>query len=85
MADQPLFAFSHNAVLAALEDWKAKQINAYPHQRERIEITVLAMQDFLSDDEIMRKHKLLTGTSPTIVPVSNPAWDDPLGRSKSSP
>ena len=40
-------------MLAALEDWKAKQINAYPHQRERIEITVLAMQDFLSDDEIM--------------------------------
>jgi hypothetical protein len=85
MADQPLFAFSHDAVLAALEDWKAKQISAYPHQRERIEITVLAMQDFLSDDEIMRKHKLLTGTSPIIARTTDPAWDDPLGRSKSSP
>jgi len=85
MADQPLFAFSHDAVLAALDDWKAKQLEAYPHQRKRIEITVLAMQDFLSDDEIMRKHKLLTGTSPTIVPTSNPAWDDPLGKSKGSP
>ena len=85
MADQPLFAFSHDAMLAALEDWKAKQISAYPHQRERILITVLAMQDFLSDDEIMRKHKLLTGTSPTLVRTADPAWDDPLGSSKSSP
>ena len=85
MAVQPLFAFSHAAVLAALEDWKAKQISAYPHQRERIEITVLGMQDFLSDDEIMRKHKLLTGTSPTIARITDPAWDDPLGDSKRSP
>ena len=85
MAVQPLFAFSHDAVLAALEDWKAKQISAYPHQRERIEITVLAMQDFLSDDEIMRKHKLLTGTSPTIARTTDPAWDDPLGDSKRYP
>jgi hypothetical protein len=72
-------------VLAALEDWKAKQISAYPHQRKRIEITVLAMQDFLSDDEIMRKHKLLTGTSPTIARTTDPAWDDPLGDSKRYP
>lgn len=85
MADQPLFAFSHDAVLAALEDWKAEQISAYPHQRERIEITVLAMLDFLSDDKIMRKHKLLTGTSPTLTRTTDPAWDDPIGSSKSSP
>jgi hypothetical protein len=33
----------------------------------------------------MRKHKLLTGTSPTIARTTDPAWDDPLGDSKRYP
>lgn len=86
MSSEPIFAFCQGALLAALEEWKAKQLAAYPHQRERIEITVLAMQDFLGDDAILRKHKLLTGTSPKVEQqTAEPAWEDPLGMGKCSP
>lgn len=79
MSAEPIFAFDEPALLRALDAWKAKQIAAYPHQQARIEVTVLAMLDFFGDDEVLRQHKLITGSSPIVEAVSDPSWDDPLG------
>lgn len=79
MANEPIFAFDEPALLRALDTWKAKQLAAYPHQKDRIEVTVLAMRDFFGDEEVLRHHKLVIGSSPTVASTVDPSWDDPLG------
>jgi hypothetical protein len=53
-----LFAFSYQDFVGALEDWKAQQLEAYPHQAERIETTALAMQDLMHSSYVI-EHKLV--------------------------
>ena len=53
-----LFAFSYQDFVGALEDWKAQQLSAYPHQAERIETTALAMQDLMNSSYVI-EHKLV--------------------------
>ncbi len=53
-----LFAFSYQDFVGALEDWKAQQLAAYPHQAERIETTALAMQDLMHSNYVI-EHKLV--------------------------
>jgi hypothetical protein len=43
-----------------LDDWRAEQLAAYPHQEERIRITALAMRDFFESEHIER-HKMTLG------------------------
>lgn len=42
----------------ALERWTREQLDAYPHQKEKIELTVLAMRDFL-DSQVVRELKMV--------------------------
>jgi hypothetical protein len=53
-----VFVFTGASFEAALAEWVEAQIEAYPHQEERIRIAALAMRDFLLSDAA-RRHKLL--------------------------
>lgn len=79
MTTQRIFAFDEATLHQALEAWKAKQLAGYPHQRERIEVTALAMRDFFADEEVVRGFKLVAGTSSGPTPAAVEEWDDPLG------
>jgi hypothetical protein len=52
-----VFVFSGETLEAALEEWEAEQIMAYPHKEELIRITVLAMRDFMASEPV-RRHKM---------------------------
>jgi hypothetical protein len=52
-----VFVFSGETLEAALEEWEAEQIMAYPHKAELIRITVLAMRDFMASAPV-RRHKM---------------------------
>jgi hypothetical protein len=53
ITEDTLFAFSYRDFLRALEAWKAEQLQHYPHQAERIEITALAMQDLMRSRHVV--------------------------------
>lgn len=46
-----LFVFSGATFTAALEDWMAEQIAAYPDREDLIRITAMAMQDFMTSPQ----------------------------------
>lgn len=52
-----VFVFTGAVCEAALDEWVAEQLRAYPHQEERIRITALAMRDFLMSEAAAR-HKM---------------------------
>ena len=52
-----LFVFSGATFTAALEEWTAEQITAYPQQEDLIRITALAMRDFMASPQAKR-HKM---------------------------
>ena len=58
-----VFVFTGDTLEAALEEWVQEQIAAYPHQEERIRVTVLAMRDFLLS-EPARRHKMRMRAGP---------------------
>lgn len=43
----PIWVFDESSLERALESYQEEALEAYPHQRERILITVEAMRDFL--------------------------------------
>ena len=51
------WVFNRESLDKSLNEWMQLQIDAYPHQEELIKTTVLAMQDFLSS-EIVIKNKM---------------------------
>jgi hypothetical protein len=53
-----VFVFTGATFEAALGEWVREQIEAFPHQEERIRIAALAMRDFL-DSEPARRHKMV--------------------------
>jgi hypothetical protein len=59
MADvrERVFVFTGATFEAALRDWEAEQIAAYPHREELIRTTALAMRDFM-DSPAVRHHKM---------------------------
>ncbi len=56
-----LFVFSGATFEAALADWQADQIAAYPHREELIRITALAMRDFMASPQAARHKMTLPG------------------------
>jgi len=59
MADfrERVFVFTGATFEAALREWEAEQIAAYPHREELIRITAAAMRDFF-DSAAVRRHKM---------------------------
>ena len=56
-----VFVFTGAAFEAALRDWEAEQIAAYPHREELIRVTALAMRDFLESAAVRRHRMTLKG------------------------
>lgn len=54
-----IYCFTEETLQQALEDWAGAATEAYPHQAERIELTLLAMQDFFHDEALIRRHKMI--------------------------
>lgn len=52
-----VFIFQETKFEAALADWVAAQIEAYPHREELIRTTAAAMRDFLHSPQA-KAHKL---------------------------
>lgn len=59
-------------MLEALEDWEQEQIENYPHQSERIQITVVAMQHFLRSSQI-KDHKMIISGEPENFALKMPS------------
>lgn len=57
-----VFVFSGATFEAALDDWTAEQIAAYPQREELIRITALAMRDFMTSPQVVRHKMTLAGT-----------------------
>ncbi len=56
-----VFVFNGATLQAALDDWTAEQIAAYPHREEQIRVTALAMRDFLSSSHVARHKMIMPG------------------------
>ncbi len=56
-----VYVFTGETFDAALEEWVRQQVEAYPHQEERIRIAALAMREFLDSDPAHR-HKMILRT-----------------------
>lgn len=56
------YVFTHTTFLDALSEWEKAQIESYPDQAERIQITSLAMQDFMQSPQV-KGHKMILSTS----------------------
>ena len=52
-----VFVFTGATLDAALRDWVAEQIEAYPQREALIRTTALAMRDFLESEQV-RRHKM---------------------------
>lgn len=46
----PIWVFDQSSLESALESYRQEAETAYPHQAERIRITVAAMRDFLHSE-----------------------------------
>ncbi len=66
-----VFVFNGATLEAALEDWTAEQIAAYPHREELIRVTALAMRDFMSSSQVTR-HKMTISGKPTGSDADGP-------------
>ena len=65
------YVFSHSTLLSALNDWEDAQIKAYPHQKERIQTTVIAMQHFLQSPQV-QEHKMIMSGETNEVDIQFP-------------
>ena len=52
------YVFSHSTLLEALQEWELEQIEYFPQQAERIQITVVALQHFLRSQQV-KDHKMI--------------------------
>jgi len=48
------WVFNRDSLDKSLDEWMQLQIDAYPHQEELIKTTVLAMQDFLTSETVIK-------------------------------
>lgn len=65
------YVFTHSTLLDALKEWEKEQIEHYPHQRERIQTTVVAMQHFLRSKQV-RNHKMIMSGDPHDFEIAMP-------------
>ncbi len=66
------YIFNWSTMLEALEDWEQEQVKNYPHQSERIQITVVAMQHFLRSSQI-KDHKMIISGEPEKFELKMPS------------
>ncbi len=71
-ANNTTYVFSHSTLLQALEEWETEQIKEFPKQKERIQITVVAMQHFLQSEQV-RDHKMILSGNPEEADIKMPA------------
>ncbi|MEE9351982.1 MAG: hypothetical protein V3U78_06945 [Thiotrichaceae bacterium] len=69
--DNPTYIFSHSTLLEALEEWELEQIKHFPHQAERVQTTVVAMQHFLRSRQV-KDHKMLMSGEPAGFIIKKP-------------
>ena len=65
------YVFSHTTLLEALKEWEEEQIEHYPNQAERIQITVVAMQHFLRSQQV-KDHKMIVSGEPENFVIDLP-------------
>ena len=65
------YVFSHSTFMDALKEWEQTQLDHYPHQQERIQTTVVAMQDFMLSPEVV-KHKMIVSGNPDDFEIVMP-------------
>ncbi len=65
------YVFSHTTMLEALKEWQTEQIEHFPHQAERINITVVAMQHFLRSQHV-KDHKMIVSGEPKDFVIEYP-------------
>ncbi len=65
------YVFSHSTLLEALTEWEKEQIEHYPNQAERIQITVVAMQHFLRSQQV-KDHKMIMSGEPNNFVIDLP-------------
>ena len=65
------YVFSHSTLLDALKEWEQEQIANYPKQKERIQITVVAMQHFLRSKQVL-DHKMILAGNPEEIDIEMP-------------
>ena len=66
------YVFSHTTLLEALKEWETEQIENYPHQSEKIQTTVVAMQHFLRSQQV-KDHKMFISGEPENFDIKMPA------------
>jgi len=55
----------------ALKDWEQEQIEHFPNQKERIQISVLAMQHFFRSQQVL-DHKMVISGDPENFVIEMP-------------
>jgi len=68
------YVFSHTTLLDSLKEWEKEQIEHFPKQKERIQITVVAMQHFLRSQQII-DHKMIVNGDPENFVIEIPDSD----------
>lgn len=65
------YVFSHTTLLDALKEWEIEQTKSFPHQKERIQTTVVAMQHFLRSQQV-QEHKMIISGNPADFDILMP-------------
>lgn len=65
------YVFSHTTFLEALSEWQAEQIERYPHQKEKIQTTSVAMQYFMRSQQV-KEHKMVMSGDPEDFAIDMP-------------
>lgn len=65
------YVFSHTTLMGALKDWEQEQIENFPNQKERIQISVVAMQHFFRSQQVL-DHKMVISGDPENFVIEMP-------------
>ncbi len=65
------YVFSHTTLLEALKEWELEQVEHYPNQEERIQITTVAMQHFFRSQQV-KDHKMIVSGEPNDIVIEMP-------------
>ena len=58
---ESVMMFTHTELVDELEDWKSRQVEAYPHQQDRIEVSCAWIIHFF-ESEVVAEHKMVIQT-----------------------
>lgn len=65
------YVFSHTTLMDALKTWEKEQLEHYPKQQERIQVTVVAMQHFFRSQQV-KDHKMIVSGDPENFVIEMP-------------